>query len=464
MFSSGDNLEFKKKAQSTVSMVMPVYNKIKYIDVMLESVYKQNWNNIELIMVNDGATDGTRERLSVWKPLFESRGYKIVIIDQKNQGVPGAVKSGLQRITGDYTCLVDCDDKLDPEYVFIMASWLDEHPEDMWVACTFNRVVMDGYECNILSTIDASEIPTPPLMMEMYLSGKYVTEVWIYMVRTGYLRECRGIDRFVTDIRSTQEPGFLLPLIIGCGRLKVINRPLYNHNVYPERTSGYHSSSYKIDFMDKYRDIVVKVIYTLDADKTLKNKWKIMAELAHKHFVLLPLIHSNASTDLISKYAQEAASLIKTHFKPDPDITAKHILENGYLLLSTAITDCILGRKSQGFPKFTERIIGCGALGKTGRCLIPKIVGTKLEPTELWDYSATPGNSVCGIPVSIPNFDSLMPKDVILIFPIDQAIESELYMSASEHGIEKIFLSSEINNLMAELNYPQFYHKCEFFE
>jgi len=443
-------------------MVMPVFNKIKYIDMMLESVYDQNWCNIELIMVNDGSTDGTRERLSEWKPELESQGYEVVIVDQENQGVPGAVKSGLKRVTGDYVCLVDCDDYLDPEYVFTMATWLDEHPDDMWVACTLNRVVIDGDEHRILSEIDVSEIPTPPLMMEMYLSGRYITEVWIYMVRTCYQRACSDIEHFVTDIRSTQEPGYLLPLIIGGGRLKILDRPLYNHNVYPERTSGYHSSSYKIDFLDKYRNMVIKVINTLDVDEALKNKWKVLAEFAHKYSILLPLMYKNVNKDIISIYAGEAATLIRTYFKPDPGITAEHILDNGYEQLSIAITDCILGRKPYGFPKIDGRIIGCGALGKVGQSLVPKIAGTYLEPTELWDNSALNGNSVNGIPVSIPAFSNLMPEDVVIIFPLDQTIVSELYTKVRGYGVKKIFLSNDIYDLMPVLNYPQFYDRCEF--
>ena len=96
--------------QSKVSIVVPVYNKIEYIDMMLKSVYDQLWDNIELILVNDGATDGTRERLTEWEPKFRDRGYEVVITDQENQGISVAVRNGMLCMSGVFFCSVDCDD------------------------------------------------------------------------------------------------------------------------------------------------------------------------------------------------------------------------------------------------------------------------------------------------------------------------------------------------------------------
>lgn len=80
-----------------VSMVVPCYNKVNYIGEFFQSVYDQVWDNIELILVNDGSTDGTREIIRQWEPRFVRRGYSVQIIDQENRGVFGAIKAGLER-------------------------------------------------------------------------------------------------------------------------------------------------------------------------------------------------------------------------------------------------------------------------------------------------------------------------------------------------------------------------------
>jgi glycosyltransferase involved in cell wall biosynthesis len=450
----------KNDNQSKVSMVMPVYNKIRYIDIMLESVYNQVWDDIELILVNDGATDGTRERLSEWLPRFRERGYEVIIVDQENQGIPGAVKSGLLRITGDYVCLVDCDDRLEPEYVSTMAGWLEGHPEDDWVVCLWNRFVIENGCLKKLHTMDVSYLPTPPNMMEKYLSARYAHAIWIYMVRADYIKKCKVVEGFITDIRATQEPGYLFPLILGGGRLKVIDRPLYNHNFHDERTSAHKSASDVVDFRNKFRDMAIKVINNLDVDDVLKSKWCIIAELAHKNDLLQSLEKITDCNDYILGFALETVRLVKTYFKPDPCITIDQILGNRYKYLASAITDCILGNKPPDILELTGRKIGCGALGKVGKYIIPDLIGTPLEPTELWDRSASPGDVVCKIPVTLPDYDTLTKEDVVLVFPKEADIKMQLEDTLRSKGAEKILFEDDINSLVIATLYPQFYNKC----
>ena len=401
--------------KSKVSMVMPVYNKIDYIDMMLESVYKQVWNNIELIMVNDGATDGTREKLSEWEPKFTSRGFEVIIIDQENQGIPGAVKSGLMRISGDYVCVVDCDDMLDPEYVSVMAGWLDEHPEDMWAVCLWNGITIENGNISIEHTADVSTIPTPPNMMEKYLSAKYCPTIWIYMVRVEYLKKCKVVDGYVTDIKSTQEPGFVLPLINGAGKLKLINRPLYNYNLHDNRASLHKEALSAIIYHNTYRELTLKIINGLDADASTKKKWRILAEFAPKRFLIRSLMRFDDKSLYLQEAVSEVVSLVNKHFRPDPKITIESILINGFEFLSSAIADCILGTTVGKEPIIMElsfnRIIAWGAAGKRGRSILPGLRGTILEPTELWDIESN--NSF----IKKPDQSRLNSSDLVLVLP-----------------------------------------------
>ena len=450
------------RVQSKVSIVVPVYNKIEYIDMMLESVYNQIWDKIELILVNDGATDGTRKRLAVWKPKFQARGYEVVIIDQENKGIPSAVKTGLLHASGEYVCLVDCDDTIKPDYVSTMAGWLEDHSEDEWAVCSFNKFLVEGNDIKILSTVNVSSIPCQPDMMEKYLSAKYITAVWIYMVRTSYLRECKVTERYITNIRSTQEPGFLFPLIIGGGRLKVINKALYNHNFYPLRTSAYQTASYAVAFQDNYRDIVVKTIENLDVCSSLKKKWCIMAEFAHKATLIQSIKKLNDGLRYLPGLAVDACSLIQTHFDPDPGITQEHIMENNYDILSTAISDCILDVKPNTPPNEMGSIIGYGALGKSGRKLIPELVNTPLEPNQLWDISANPGDMVCGIPVSLPKFENLTSSEVFLVFPYAPDVRATVTDALKHYSIEHILFTSDIYQYLSVIKYSQFYTASRF--
>jgi len=116
-------------------MIVPCYNKVKYISDMLDSVIKQEWDNIEVVLVNDGSSDGTREIMSNYTEKLESRGYTVVILDQENQGVASAIKNGLEHISGEFVCFPDCDDILHTEYVSAMVSALKSFPNTNCVVC-----------------------------------------------------------------------------------------------------------------------------------------------------------------------------------------------------------------------------------------------------------------------------------------------------------------------------------------
>ncbi len=90
-----------------VSIIMPAYNAERFIAEAIESVLNQVHKEWELIIVNDGSTDGTTD--VVQKYLLEDR---IILINQANKGVSAARNEGLLVMKGDYFCFLDADDQL----------------------------------------------------------------------------------------------------------------------------------------------------------------------------------------------------------------------------------------------------------------------------------------------------------------------------------------------------------------
>ena len=92
-----------------VSIIIPVYNSKTTIEKCLESIISQTYKNIEIIVIDDGSTDGTKELLKV-KYLNKD---KIFIYEQKNQGVSAARNLGIKHSSGDYIFFIDSDDTID---------------------------------------------------------------------------------------------------------------------------------------------------------------------------------------------------------------------------------------------------------------------------------------------------------------------------------------------------------------
>ena len=99
-----------------VSVIIPIYNTEEYLARCLNSVINNTYPNLEIICVNDGSTDNSREILAE----FEKKDNRIKVIDEKNQGVSKARNTGLRNATGDYIAFIDSDDWVHAQYFEIL--------------------------------------------------------------------------------------------------------------------------------------------------------------------------------------------------------------------------------------------------------------------------------------------------------------------------------------------------------
>jgi len=94
-----------------ISIIIPVFNVEKYIGICLESVINQTFRNLEIILVNDGSTDGSGKICDE----YAARDSRIRVIHQENKGVSAARNEGLRLSSGKYVGFVDGDDWIDDD-------------------------------------------------------------------------------------------------------------------------------------------------------------------------------------------------------------------------------------------------------------------------------------------------------------------------------------------------------------
>ncbi len=117
-------VETNHSAQTLVSVVMPCYNVADTITEAVNSVLQQTYENFELILVNDGSTDGKTPQLCD-SFCVDSR---VRVIHQANSGLAGARNTGLAAAVGDYVALLDSDDMYEPEKLAMHAEHLASQP------------------------------------------------------------------------------------------------------------------------------------------------------------------------------------------------------------------------------------------------------------------------------------------------------------------------------------------------
>ncbi len=116
-----------------VSLIIPVYNVEDYLEKALLSVENQTMENIEVIIVNDGSTDGSSKIIDK----FCERNTNFIVIDQKNKGLSAARNVGLNVSKGKYIAFMDSDDYIEPNFIECLYSAAVKNDADI-VCCNFN--------------------------------------------------------------------------------------------------------------------------------------------------------------------------------------------------------------------------------------------------------------------------------------------------------------------------------------
>ena len=117
-----------------VSVVIPIYNVQEYLNECVSSIVNQTYQNLEIILVDDGSPDSCPIMCDAWK----NQDDRITVIHKKNGGLSDARNAGLAKASGEYILYVDSDDYLDDDTIEWMVSCAVTHNAEI-VACTCKR-------------------------------------------------------------------------------------------------------------------------------------------------------------------------------------------------------------------------------------------------------------------------------------------------------------------------------------
>ena len=119
-----------------ISVIVPFYNIEQYVSYCLDSILAQTFRDFELICINDGSKDGTRELLDA----YAEKDSRIKVIHQENQGQSVARNNALKRAVGKYIAFIDGDDAVIPEYLEVLYKEAERAKPDL-VFCKSSLVI-----------------------------------------------------------------------------------------------------------------------------------------------------------------------------------------------------------------------------------------------------------------------------------------------------------------------------------
>ena len=127
--------KLKEKKQPLISVIVPVYNVEIYLTKCLESIVQQKYNNLEIILVDDGSTDNSGNICDE----YASKDDRIVVIHKNNGGLSDARNRGINRAQGEYLTFIDSDDFVSDEYILYLYELILRSDADISV-CGYDRV------------------------------------------------------------------------------------------------------------------------------------------------------------------------------------------------------------------------------------------------------------------------------------------------------------------------------------
>ena len=130
-----------------VSVVMPVYNREKYLAEAIESILNQTLKQFEFIIVNDGSTDSSQKIIEQYQAL----DHRIISIDQKNRGNYIARNRGMQHANAPYVAVMDSDDIACPNRLRIQYDFLEQHTDHVSVGSDVQIIDPYGIQNQYLS-------------------------------------------------------------------------------------------------------------------------------------------------------------------------------------------------------------------------------------------------------------------------------------------------------------------------
>lgn len=118
-----------------VSIIIPVFNVIQYLAEALDSVIGQSYQNLEILVIDDGSTDGSSDLCDQ----YQQKDTRIRVFHQENKGVSSARNTGLDHMTGDLVAFLDSDDAYDPDMIRKLVYVLQQYDADIVKCATSNQ-------------------------------------------------------------------------------------------------------------------------------------------------------------------------------------------------------------------------------------------------------------------------------------------------------------------------------------
>lgn len=195
-----------------ISVIIPIYNSAEFLPRCIDSVMRQTYTNLQVILIDDGSTDSSTNIAEQ----YAAQDKRIVLIKQANRGQAAARNEAMKLVKGDYLCFVDSDDWIDEDFLITHLNAINGYD-----------IVQSGYKRVQDGKIIKTDIPTKPHRLTSASFRLYRTQ---YMMQHGFT--------FVEG-HVYEDILFSVDIWLTNPRTNIINYAGYNYRLNPASTTSH---------------------------------------------------------------------------------------------------------------------------------------------------------------------------------------------------------------------------------
>lgn len=278
-----------------ISIIVPFYNSVRYLEECIRSILNQTYQNWELILVDDGSTDGSRELATQ----FVSTDRRIRLFVQENQGVSAARNLGLRKSTGDFVSFVDSDDMLKLSTLQDCIDCIDSSVDIVRTAYVrkiheFEEFVTLGFS----GLFEKREIRN--CILPEYIAPRSLTESSAFCSVWSCLFRKEIIDTLsFQNVEVMEDKLFFLEALLRARKIMFLDKCLYVYRIVPGSSMDRYHESYVNDmlYVCRHTEMILKENGLLGNNE---ERFKRFIFLCYSSVIYNELISSNKIKDSIA--------------------------------------------------------------------------------------------------------------------------------------------------------------------
>lgn len=314
-----------------VSVIIPVYNVEKYLRRCLDSVVNQTYKDIEVILVNDGSPDNSKEICEEYVAKYSN----IQLINQKNAGLGAARNTGLQYITGDAVTFVDSDDWIELDAIEYSVASMKKSDADIVVTKMIRKKEYFSNEGTNGATIKEEVLDQEQFAKKYFKIDD--NNIEYYACAKLYKREIAREVKYPVGLFAEDVPA-AFGYIIRSQKIFYSTKVTYNY--------FFNDNSLTAKFTDKDFDLEKIWDLVVEEAKVYGNEDYILYAKVNRYridFNLLCRIALSKNKSDIEKYSQEIVDLLGK-VKENKKILLKYLPFSRKVILRLFIVNYTLGR------------------------------------------------------------------------------------------------------------------------